>query len=286
MRIRKKLLFALFLLGAFAVMVVADGTTQAKEKQLTAYQKDSENTETKLKGALTLTSKAKVKEEKKAPKKPVAAKAKPAAKPTPSPSQKYPKLDARSAKYVVDCDRRIQVYTEAAEKARETGDEDLAQLYIAAAAKERLKRAAILKEEPGKEENQAIQDATKKESEVFNRIVKNTDRDQLTAEDKTYLRNQVISPLERSTIFFQQFIDNALKPLLNQFLGSPQAIMNTASTIHTIASGGCATPSAAVNTGMVVASFVIPLVRSLVDLVQFYVADTQQTVTNLNYLVN
>lgn len=62
--------------------------------------------------------------------------------------------------------------------------------------------------------------------------------------------------------------------------------MNTASTIHSIASGGCATPSSAVSTGMAVASFAIPLLRSLVDLVQFFVTDTQQTVNNLNYLVN
>lgn len=287
MRIRKKLLLALLLLLAFAVIVVADGTTQAKEKQLVAYQKDSENTETKLKGALKLSAaKPKIKEEKKAAAKKQTAKAKPKAKPTPSPSQKYPGLDAKTAKYVVDCDRRIEVYTEAAEKAREKGDEDLAQLYVAAAAKERTKKAAILKKEPSKADNMAVQEATKKESEAFNSIVKNTDKNQLSAEDKQYLRNQVISPLERSTIFFQQFIDNALKPLLQQFLGSPEAILSTASTIHTIASGGCATPSASVSTGMAVAGFVIPLVRSLVDLVQFYVADTQQTVTNLNYLVN
>lgn len=284
MRMRMKLLLALCLLAALAVMVVADGTTQAKEKQLTAYQQDSKNTEAKLKGALTLSDKAKVKAKPKKAKKPAkTAKAKPA---EPSPTQKYPSLDAKTAQYVVDCDRRIEVYTEAADKAREKGDEDLAQLYLAAAGKERAKKAAIIKPEPGKEDNQAVQQAAKKESAAFNKIVDRTDKKQLTAEEKRYLRDEVITPLDASTLFFQQFLENALKPLLQQYLGSPGAVIGTASTIHSIASGGCATPSSAVSTGMAVAGFVIPLLRSLVDLVEFFVTDTRQTVTNLNMLVN
>lgn len=284
MRARKKLLLALCILVAFAVMVVADGTTQAKDNQLTAYQKDSENTEVKLKGALKLSPKMKAK--KKEPKKQVAGRKKAEPKPTASPTQKYPNLDAKTAQYVVDCDRRIDVYTKAAAEAREAGDQGLAKLYQAAIDKERKKKAAILKPEPSKADNLAVQEAAKKESEAFNSIVSRTDKQQLSTEDKQYLRQQVIAPLNASTVFYQSFVDRALKPLLQQYLGSPGAILSTASTIHSIASGGCATPSSAVSTGVAVASFVIPLLRSLIDLVQFLIQDTQQTVTNLNYLVS
>lgn len=288
---RKKLLAALLLLVAFAVVVVADGTTQAKENQLAAYQKDTENTESKLKAASLLSSKSKptVKEDKKPAAKKAQAKPAPAAeaKPKPAPASKYPGLDAQTAKYVGECDYRIELYTESAAKAREDGDESLAQLYLAAAAKERAKRDAVIKPDPGKEENLAVQEAAKAESAAFTVIVDNTDKEQLTAEDKQYLRQEVITPLQASTIFFENLINHALKPLLQQLLGDPIAIVNTAASIHSLATGGgCAhSPASAVSTGVAVASFVIPLIRSLIDLVQYLNQDTQQTVTRLNYLV-
>ena len=276
-----------------AALVVADGSTQAKDHQVTAFQKDSENTETKLKGALALSPKMKTKEVEKTELKATAkAKSKESAAARkqqaekPKPVKRYPGLDAKSAKYVGDCDRRIVLYNEMAVKARDAGDEDLAQLYLAAAAKEQKKKDAVLKPEPSKEDTLAVQEATKKESAAFNRIVKRTDKKELDAEQKQYIRTSVVAPLQASNVFYEGFIKSALQPLLQQYLGSPTAIINTAQTIHSIASGGCATTGSAVSTGIAVASFVIPLIRSLIDLVQFYMDDNKQTITNLNYLVN
>jgi hypothetical protein len=281
MSMRKKLLLALLiLLGFSVVLVIADGATQAKEKQVTAYQQDSKNTDVKLNGALKLSS-VKKKEE---PKKQVSKKAKPKAKVTPAAAETKA-ADAQTGTYAQQLTKRIAIYEEAAQKAREDGDEDLAQLYDAAAAKERVKREAVLKPEPTKADNEAVKAATEKESAAFAKIVQQTDKDALTAEDKAYLRAQVVTPLQQSVDFFQVFLEQALRPLLQQFLGSPGAVMATASTIHTIATGGCATPSQAVSTGVAVASFVIPLIRSLINLVEYYNQDLQYTIGIINPLI-
>ncbi len=281
MSMRKKLLFALLiLLGFSVVLVIADGATQAKERQVTAYQQDSKNTEVKLNGALKLSS-VKKKEE---PKKQEAKKAAP--KPKAEPAAATPTAaSAQTGTYAQQLTQRIATYEEAAQKAREDGDEDLAKLYDAAAAKERIKREAVLKPEPTQADNEAVKAASEKESAAFARIVQQTDKNDLTEEDRVYLRAQVVTPLEQSIHFFQLFLDQALRPLLQQFLGSPDRVLATASTIHTIATGGCATPSQAISTGMAVASFVIPLIRSLITLVEYYNQDLQYTVGILNPLV-
>lgn len=288
-----KLFLALIVLLGFTVIVGADGTTQAKEHQLAAFQQDSKNTDTKLKGALTLSPKMKVKEEKKAEAaKKGSGKGKAAAKPVkaeppkPSPTKKYPGLDHKTASYVVELDEKIELYNLSAGKAREAGDEDLAQLYIKAAAKERAKRSAILKTEATDEDNKAVKEASKAETEAFDTIVKRTDKKSLTPEQKTYLRSQVIPPLQRSMTFYESLLENALKPLLQQYLGDPVSAMNTAASIYALSQGGgCSTTGSSVATGVAVANLAIPLVRSLISLVEYFNDDTQQTVSSLNTLV-
>lgn len=288
---RFRLLLALLILLGFTVIVGADGTTQAKEHQIAAFQQDSKNTEAKLNGALVLSPSVKIKDEKKEEAKKKGTKtstkktAKKAEPPKKTPKQKYPGLDAKTAAYVVELDRKIDIYNESAGKAKEAGDEDLAQLYLKAAAKESAKKAALMKPESSEEDNLAVENAVKAESQAFDKIVKRTDKNDLDAEQKQYIRTEVITPLERSTVFFEELLNRALKPLLQQYLGSPGAVLNTAATVYNISQGGCASTGSAIATGVTVANVVIPIIRSLIDLVQYMNQDTQQTITSLNTLV-
>jgi hypothetical protein len=296
----KRLLFAFFLLLAFAVVVIADSQSAA---QLTsnALSKEAEGTAVKTKSAdvlnedsLTVAKKSQAPKKKKAPKK--------ADEPEPVEASTYDvegkckqfgalvnraEQERASSRKVSESTKQeitalkseiAAYYREKAEEAKIASRPDLVSLYEASGRKIEVIGAVAIKDEITKADIDAVNAATGPENTQFNAILKKTDKSKVTAEQKTYLK-------QRSEVYFQDSLQyfmsllNVVLSLVNQAHG---AVTNPVG-----AGIGCATATVArVATGGGVLPPEIEMLRTLSGLLQANVSAYKETVANLKAITD
>jgi len=300
---RKRLLFALFILFAFAVVVVADSQSPA---QLTsnALSKEAEGTAVKTKSAdvlsadsLTTKKKADAPKKKAQPKKiPGAPAEEPMVTADYDIEQKCSQFgqlvnraeqERSSAKKVSEGTKseinalKAEInayYRDKAEEATIIGRPDLVSLYESSGRKINAIGNVAVKDVITKADIDAVNAATGPENNNFNAILKKTDKSKVTAEQRTYLQQRAAVYFQDSLQYFMSML-NVVMSLINQVAGAVSdpvgaGIGCATTTIIRAAQGGSLLPPE------------LEMLRTLSSLLNANVAAYKETVANIKALTD